>query len=224
MTYGGRGTAKPGVHPEDHAIIYTVPGRPLPTEGEAQLTRLPICVKPYTPEHKLTSASRLNYAKVYTVEYNVKVWFIGRIHPDSEWLLTAAYNDVHPPLMPRGSNPFGAQSYPQAASGNSSQYQTQYGSPYVPAQFPNTAQTQAPINSEWAATQSHQVPYTSPVATSPWDLQTGSTPYQGGGSSHQQPSYQGGGGGYDDGGGGSSSYQPPYESQDSRYDDLYGDE
>lgn len=36
----------------------------------------------YTPREKLDEASRINYAKVYTVEYNVKVLFIGKVDPD----------------------------------------------------------------------------------------------------------------------------------------------
>jgi hypothetical protein len=35
--------------------------------------------------------SRINYAKVYTVEHNVKVCFIGRIHKESKKEFKAAY-------------------------------------------------------------------------------------------------------------------------------------
>lgn len=35
--------------------------------------------------------SRINYAKVYTVEHNVKVCFIGRIHTESKKEFKAAY-------------------------------------------------------------------------------------------------------------------------------------
>jgi hypothetical protein len=216
MTYGGRATTKPGVHANDHAIIYT--DRAMLVAGEADLAKRPIRVKPYSPEHLLEPASRLNYAKVYTVEYNAKVWFIGEIHESSEWLLTAAYNEVHPPLRPRGNPPPGPLGYPLTASSSSSQYPSQYAGPYVPAPFTSNTQTTAPTNSAWQPT------YTSNIATSSWDPQTSSTPYRGEGSSHQQTVYQGGG--YQDREN-SSSYQPPYDSsQDPRYerhDDLYDD-
>ncbi len=77
MTYEGQGCRKHGVHQEDHAIIYT--SRPVQFIGEERMTKTPIRVRPYTSQHKLEAASRLNYAKVYTIEYNVKVWFIGEI-------------------------------------------------------------------------------------------------------------------------------------------------
>ena len=47
----------------------------------------------------------MNYAKTYTVEYNVKVWFIGKVHEDSQWILSTDYNRVHPLLQPRGVPP-----------------------------------------------------------------------------------------------------------------------
>jgi hypothetical protein len=55
--------------------------------------------------HKLDDASRLNYAKQYTIEYNVKVWFIGKISSDSEWQLRTDYNKVQPPLEIKGYRP-----------------------------------------------------------------------------------------------------------------------
>jgi len=99
MTYSGQGTTKKGVHADDHAIIYT--SRPTLLRGEMPLSKQPIKVKPDTIEHKLDPASRLNYAKVYTIEHNVKVWCIGRIHRDDEWKLISAYNNDHPPIKQR---------------------------------------------------------------------------------------------------------------------------
>lgn len=42
------------------------------------MTKRPIRVKQYG-SHKLDRASRLNYAKIYTIEYHVKAWFVGEI-------------------------------------------------------------------------------------------------------------------------------------------------
>src|SRR5579871_6283033 len=83
LTYGGRATTKPGVKADDHAIIHTSKEAPKEIEGERKLHKKPIRVRA-SPLDKLALASRINYAKVYTVEHNTKVHFIGRIHPDSE--------------------------------------------------------------------------------------------------------------------------------------------
>ena len=111
MTYSGQGVNKKGVKAEDHTIIYT--DRPIRRSGEKDkgLTRKAIRVKPAGSRHKLDEASRLNYAKLYTVEYNVKVWFIGKIHEDSEWQLSADYNQVHPPMPARGTRPVETPDY-----------------------------------------------------------------------------------------------------------------
>jgi hypothetical protein len=83
LTYGKQGTKKIGVKPEDHAIIYTGGHPPHELEGEKKLHKRAVQVIPKTP-HKLDLASRVNYAKLYTIEHNVKVCFIGKIAPGSE--------------------------------------------------------------------------------------------------------------------------------------------
>jgi hypothetical protein len=62
------------------------------------LTKTPLKIVTKNPRHKLADTSRLNYAKTYTVEYNVKVWFIGNVEKDSMWHLVTDFNQVHPPL------------------------------------------------------------------------------------------------------------------------------
>jgi hypothetical protein len=66
---------------------------------------------PKYPNLKLDAASRLNYAKIYTIEYNVKVRFIGRIHPDSFWQVAADYNAIHPQLIEWPGGGHGNSSY-----------------------------------------------------------------------------------------------------------------
>jgi hypothetical protein len=56
---------------------------PAEVDGE-NLSKEPIRVIPKTPRDKLDSESRLNYAKIYTVEHNVKVYFVGEIAPESK--------------------------------------------------------------------------------------------------------------------------------------------
>lgn len=110
----------------------------------------PIRVEPAGPRYKLDSASRLNYGKPYTVEYNVKVWFIGKVHPNSEWHLATDYNRIHPPIEPRGSQPDAADA---AAT---------YSGSFVPntyatgSSYPDTSGYSLPYSSMGAS----QIPYT----------------------------------------------------------------
>jgi hypothetical protein len=53
-------------------------------EGEAELRLRPIRVIPKTPRDKLEEQSRINYAKIYTVEHNVKVHFTGQVDKQDE--------------------------------------------------------------------------------------------------------------------------------------------
>jgi hypothetical protein len=97
---------KRGVHADHHTSIYSGK-KPVVFRGEREkgLTMRSIKVTPDNPRHRLDDASRLNYAKTYTVEYNVKVWFIGKISSDSEWQIRTDYNRVHPPLEIKGVRP-----------------------------------------------------------------------------------------------------------------------
>jgi hypothetical protein len=78
---------KPGVKGKDHAVIYMTANSkeepPAEYRGE-NLDKAPIRVNPKTPRDKLEPESRINYAKIYTVEHNVKVWFIGQISKNSQ--------------------------------------------------------------------------------------------------------------------------------------------
>jgi hypothetical protein len=100
MTYGGQGTLKYGVHPEDHAAIYTKHDGPVILEGE-KMENVPIRVDVIDQSHKLDPMSRLNYAKLYTVEHNVKVFFIGKIAKNYEQKVVDAYNYTNQPLPNR---------------------------------------------------------------------------------------------------------------------------
>jgi len=57
---------------------------PSELSGESQLEKIPIQVIPRTARDKLERDSRVNYAKLYTVEHNVKVSFIGHLASQSE--------------------------------------------------------------------------------------------------------------------------------------------
>lgn len=93
---------KSGVKAGDHAIIYTEDNPPRAIPGE-RFVKQPVKVQPKTPRDKLEPISRLNYAKIYTVEHNVKVLFIGRIAPESEKQFFTDFDDAW--LKKRQMNP-----------------------------------------------------------------------------------------------------------------------
>jgi len=67
-------------------------------DGREKLLKKAIKMSPLTARDQLDPLSRLNYAKIYTVEYNVKVCFIGRIHKDSVKYFIRDFNLKHQPL------------------------------------------------------------------------------------------------------------------------------
>ena len=72
----------------------------MPTElpGEERLSKRPIRIVSYSPREHLDECSRLNYAKIYTVEYNLRVCFVGTIHDKSVKYFKRDYNNTHQPL------------------------------------------------------------------------------------------------------------------------------
>ncbi|KAM3068126.1 hypothetical protein ACMFMG_011175 [Clarireedia jacksonii] len=159
MTYGQQGTKKHGVHPSHHAIIYTDQPRLLQGEDPVRAMKQPVKVIPNGPQHKLDSASRLNYAKVYTVEHNVKVWFIGHLAKESGVHVAAGYNEENPHIscpsdLPaggtnntvsytQGSSSFTGYSAPSQSTGNyGTGTENNYSQGYaLPAQSSTSYQT-----------------------------------------------------------------------------------
>lgn len=97
MTYGGKATTKPGVHAEHHAIIFTGKDDDVPPlhYNEEQLPNPPIRMDAKIAKEKLDPMSRINYAKPYTVEHNVKVLFIGSVNKKYMKRLENGYNSIH---------------------------------------------------------------------------------------------------------------------------------
>ncbi|KUJ07131.1 uncharacterized protein LY89DRAFT_368817 [Mollisia scopiformis] len=171
-TYSRQGVTKNGVHAGDHTIAYSG-GKPVYFKGEKAkgLTKKPLKIVAKNPRHKLADTSRLNYAKTYTVEYNVKVWFIGNVHKDSMWHLITDFNQVHPPLGTQGlsePSPYqdGETSY---ADGGMEEQPTTYVAP-IP--------TYGAGKSTWATSSHVNDPQT-------WPQQQQSSTYYSG--SHDQP-------------------------------------
>jgi hypothetical protein len=175
LTYGGQATLKKGLHASDHAVIYTGKA-PLMKERE-KITKRAIRMIPINPKHKLDNASRLNYAKLYTIEHNVKVQFIGAVAPKYEQQVVIDYNATHQPLPDRpyypgtsDENTFGyaqgadpgytataAPSPWPATPANTTYYPK--ASTYTPGtysvSFTNTSQTTYPSTGEYAGHSSY---------------------------------------------------------------------
>ena len=84
-TYNGKGGGNKRRSTEEdrsHTIVYDCTKKPHHVAGEKEFNKEPIAVI-MTPPETLHVASRLNYAKVHTVEHNVKVMDVGMVHPSS---------------------------------------------------------------------------------------------------------------------------------------------
>lgn len=86
VTYGGRGVSKPGINKSEHCIIYTgahVPNpliEELPSRNESPMQPIPIRVIPDNVAEKLDPTSRVDFGKVETILYNIKVKAFGNVH------------------------------------------------------------------------------------------------------------------------------------------------
>ncbi|KAG4420845.1 hypothetical protein IFR04_006027 [Cadophora malorum] len=97
LTYGGKATLKKGAHPEDHAAVYSSSGGATILSKE-KMKKKSVKIDVRLPSDKLDPLSRLNYAKVYTVEHNVKVNFIGQVNRHYEQRVVLDYNASHGPI------------------------------------------------------------------------------------------------------------------------------
>jgi len=105
MSGNGRRTSNNEADADAYAIIYTEQQSYKKSGGETTITRPAIRVKPSNPQHKLEEDSRINYAKVYTVEYHMKVCFIGVVSKDSEQKLWTTFQGLHLSRLPRIPTP-----------------------------------------------------------------------------------------------------------------------
>jgi hypothetical protein len=155
LTYGFQGVLKYGVHPNDHAVVYSSrrDGPYISDREEGLMTKKPIRIEIKDPAHKLDPWSRLNYAKVYTVEHNVKVLFIGKVADNYEQAVVASFNDTHPPLDSRpyperpdspvfshaqGPDPHYPTAIDIPSSSRTSTWGTSEGHPYAASSYPAT--------------------------------------------------------------------------------------
>ena len=104
---------KGGLHHAEHAVIYTGDTSPEGLPGEPVLGLKPIQVLPKTSRDKLAPECRINYAKIYTVEHNVKVAFFGKISKDSERRFIVDFDSVweSKPKFPTDRRRLGSQGH-----------------------------------------------------------------------------------------------------------------
>jgi hypothetical protein len=62
---------------------------PTKLREESDLNKKPIAVDKSSPDQKLHPSSRLNFAKIHTVNWNVKVMNVGKVARESMPLLVA---------------------------------------------------------------------------------------------------------------------------------------
>ncbi|KAG4429881.1 hypothetical protein IFR05_014638 [Cadophora sp. M221] len=80
-TYGGQGALKSDVRSQDHAVVYSsreAEPKPLPYEN---ITTSGFAVVLEEPGETIAPMSRIDFGKIYTVEHNLKILRVGRVHP-----------------------------------------------------------------------------------------------------------------------------------------------
>jgi hypothetical protein len=79
-TYDGQGALKYRVDPADYAAVFAA-GMPEPDTSAEQLQKSPFPIKVEADTETIDPMSRINFGRVYTVEYNLRVANVGRILP-----------------------------------------------------------------------------------------------------------------------------------------------
>ncbi|KAK4241129.1 hypothetical protein C8A03DRAFT_12597 [Achaetomium macrosporum] len=93
LTYERQACTKRGVKPLKHGIVYQTGKKPRQVNNEPPLGFPPVRVDLYERTEQLVKESRVNYAKLTTVEHNFKVFFIGRVAPEDFGKVVAAVDE-----------------------------------------------------------------------------------------------------------------------------------
>jgi hypothetical protein len=82
-TYSLKATSKPSANAEEHAPVVQE-GKKVAYHQDEQVNKLkkPLFIIVEDPSIQWNSLSRLNFTKIQTVEYNLRVQKVGRINPD----------------------------------------------------------------------------------------------------------------------------------------------
>lgn len=86
-TYQGKATTKTGISVHDHAAIIPLGSEVQLHPDETALQKSPLYIKVEDPSVFMDPMSRINFAKVSTLEYDSKVRSVGRIVGESIKLL-----------------------------------------------------------------------------------------------------------------------------------------
>ena len=78
-TYSGQGAAKRGLNQKSHCMIFTGDAAPRKLPEENKMNKEPIQMVPVNQTEKLDYLSRVDLAKTFPVEHNVKVKGVGMI-------------------------------------------------------------------------------------------------------------------------------------------------
>lgn len=95
-TYGNRETLEQGCFPAEHAIAYSTGSSPVALDGEreAGLVKEPIEIAPSIERDvRLEPACRIQFGRVYPIEWSLEVKDLGRVVLRDRSLLTAHYKE-----------------------------------------------------------------------------------------------------------------------------------
>ncbi|KAI9889305.1 MAG: hypothetical protein M1814_005612 [Vezdaea aestivalis] len=95
-TYRGQGALKHGIRKQNHAMLYKQFCFEAPKDEE-RMTKTPIEMIPTDPGEKWHPASRIDFGRLHTVQYNIPIRDVGMVHPDQIYLIGKYYRDTHFP-------------------------------------------------------------------------------------------------------------------------------
>lgn len=82
-TYQGKATANAGITAQDHAAIIPIGSEVQLHPDEQVLKKAPLQIKVEDDKISIDPMSRVNFARVSTLEYNLKVRNVGRVVAES---------------------------------------------------------------------------------------------------------------------------------------------
>ncbi|KAF2854400.1 hypothetical protein T440DRAFT_465367 [Plenodomus tracheiphilus IPT5] len=82
-TYSGQATTKPGIAAADHVPVVPVGEYPVNHPSGEQPMEGFVSVKVEANDVTISPMSRINFAKIYTIEHNIRVRNIGRVDKSS---------------------------------------------------------------------------------------------------------------------------------------------
>lgn len=97
-TYGGRGVAKRGMKKSEHVVVYSENQLPAedpgerPERGEAAMRRETVRILTDRPTESLDPMSRLDLARAYTIQHNIKARSFGMVQVKARASLESAFS------------------------------------------------------------------------------------------------------------------------------------